>query len=305
MSTPRAPETEPAAPGSLTTAMPDAPLAVPLLAGRRFLITGVLTPKSIAYAIAGACLRSGAEVVLTSFGRAMSLTERSARRLGVDEPVLEMDATRPDQVQAVARAVEARWGALDGAVHAIGYAPEDALGGKFLTTPWESVATAIQVSAFSLKTMAQELTPLMAARGGSLVTLTFDATVAWPLYDWMGPAKAALEAIVRYLARELGPRRIRVNSISAGPLETVAAKAIPSLIGLKDAWERVAPLGWNSADASPVADAAVFLLSDLSRAVTGEMLHVDGGYHSQGARVPGDTSGLPEIELRPMAQEEP
>jgi enoyl-[acyl-carrier protein] reductase I len=253
-----------------------------LLAGRRILVTGVLTPKSIAYAIADACLDHGAEVILTSFGRAMSLTERSARRLGLEGPVLEMDASRPDQVAAVASALRERWGGLDGAVHAIGYAPEDALGGKFMTTPWESVAVAMQVSAFSLKTMAAELAPLMSERGGSLVTLTFDATVAWPLYDWMGPTKAALESIVRYLARDLGPRRIRVNSLAAGPLETIAARAVSSFDGLKDAWGHVAPLKWDSADATPVADAAVFLLSDLSRAVTGEMLHVDGGFHSQG-----------------------
>jgi enoyl ACP reductase len=254
-----------------------------LLAGRRLVVTGVLTPRSIAYAIAEACLRQGAELLLTSFGRAMSLTERSARRLGLEGTVLEMDATRPDQVAAVAAEVGRRWGELDGAVHAIGFAPEDALGGRFLTAPWESVATAMHVSAFSLKTMAAELAPLMPRRGGSIVTLTFDATVAWPLYDWMGPTKAALEAVVRYLARDLGSRRVRVNSISAGPLETIAARAIPSLIGLKGAWERAAPLGWDSSDARPVADAAVFLLSDLSRGVTGEMLHVDGGYHCLGA----------------------
>ncbi len=275
---------------AVTEPTPTASPSARLLEGRRLVVTGVLTPKSIAYAIAEACLRQGAEVLLTSFGRAMSLTERSARRLRVAGPVLEMDATRPDQVAAVAAEVRRRWGELDGAVHAIGFAPDDALGGRFLTAPWESVATAMHVSAFSLKTMAAELAPLMPARGGSIVTLTFDATVAWPLYDWMGPTKAALEAIVRYLARDLGPRRVRVNSISAGPLETIAARAIPSLMGLKGAWERVAPLGWDSGDAGPVADAAVFLLSDLSRAVTGEMLHVDGGYHCLGAPlVPGPT----------------
>jgi enoyl ACP reductase len=266
--------------------------AAALLHGRRLVVTGVLTPKSIAYAIAEACLRQGAELLLTSFGRAMSLTERSARRLGLEGPVLEMDATRPDQVAAVAAEVRRRWGELDGAVHAIGFAPDDTMGGRFLTAPWESVATALHASAFSLKTMAAELAPLMTPRGGSIVTLTFDATVAWPLYDWMGPAKAALEAIVRYLARDLGPRRVRVNSISAGPLETIAAKAIPSLVSLKGAWERTAPLGWDSTDAKPVADAAVFLLSDLSRAVTGEMLHVDGGYHCLGAPlIPGELIG--------------
>jgi enoyl ACP reductase len=268
-----------------------APSSAGLLAGRRLVVTGVLTPRSIAYAIAESCLRSGAEVLLTSFGRAMSLTERSARRLGLDGPILEMDATRPDQVAAVAGEVRSRWGGLDGAVHAIGFAPEDALGGRFLSAPWESVATAIRVSAFSLKTMAEELAPLM-PRGGSLVTLTFDATVAWPLYDWMGPAKATLESIVRYLARDLGPRGIRVNTVAAGPLATVAAKSIPAFDTLKDLWSGAAPLGWDPGDAGPVADAAVFLLSDLARGVSGEMLHVDGGYHSQGAPSrPGATAG--------------
>lgn len=280
---------------TVTEPAPSVRPPAPLLEGRRLVVTGVLTPRSIAYAIAEACLRQGAELLLTSFGRAMSLTERSARRLGVEGPVLEMDATRPDQVAAVAAAARRRWGGLDGAVHAIGFAPDDALGGRFLTAPWESVSMALHVSAFSLKTMAAELAPLMPARGGSIVTLTFDATVAWPLYDWMGPSKAALEAIVRYLARDLGPRRVRVNSISAGPLETIAARAIPSLMGLKGAWERTAPLGWDSGDAAPVADAAVFLLSDLSRAVTGEMLHVDGGYHCLGApTVPGETAAVAE-----------
>lgn len=256
-----------------------------LLAGKRILVTGVLTPKSIAFAVAEACIRSGAEVSLTSFGRAMSLTERSATRLGLEGPVLEMDATRPDQAHAVAEALRERWGGLDGVVHAIGYAPADAMGGQFMSTPWESVATAIHTSAFSLKTMAEAFAPLMPERGGSIVAMTFDATVAWPVYDWMGPAKAALEAIVRYLARYLGSQGIRINSLSAGPLETVAAKSIPGFRDIKDAWDRVAPLGWDSSDASPVADSTVFLLSDLARAITGEMLHVDGGFHSQGAPV--------------------
>jgi enoyl-[acyl-carrier protein] reductase I len=255
-----------------------------LLAGRRCLVTGVLTPKSIAYAIAAAAQRAGAEVVLTSFGRAMSLTERSARRLDPVPEVMELDVTNVEQAQAVADRLRERWGSVDAVVHAVGYAPEDALGGKFLSTPWESVATAMQVSAFSLKTMAQAFAPLMSEeRGGSLVTLTFDAAQAWPIYDWMGPTKAALEAIVRYLARDLGPRRVRVNAVAAGPLETVAAKSIPGFDALKRSWALQAPLGWDPADADPVADAVVFLLSDLARGVTGEVLHVDGGFFSQGA----------------------
>ncbi|MEA2672386.1 MAG: meromycolic acid enoyl-[acyl-carrier-protein] reductase [Chloroflexota bacterium] len=269
------------------TDVTSAPATAPaLLAGKRVLVTGVLTPRSIAFAIADAAQRAGAEVVLTSFGRAMTLTEKSARRLDPVPDVLEMDVTRGDQVAAVAEEVRRRWGGLDGAVHAVGFAPEDCLGGGFMTAPWESVAIAMQVSAFSMKTLGAELAPLMperAAGGGALVALTFDASVAWPLYDWMGPAKAALEAVVRYLARDLGPQGIRVNAVAAGPLETIAARSIPGFKGLKDRWAEQAPLGWDSADSGPVADAVLFLLSGMARAVSGEVLHVDGGYHALGA----------------------
>jgi enoyl ACP reductase len=254
-----------------------------ILAGRRILVTGVLTPKSIAYSIGQACQDHGAEVVLTSFGRAMSLTERSAKRMTPSPDVLEMDVTDVAQVHAAAAAVRERWGGLDGVVHAIGFAPEDCLGGHFLEAPWESVATAMHVSAFSLKTLAAEFVPLMPPTGGAVVSLTFDATLAWPLYDWMGPAKAALEAVGRYLARDLGRGHVRVNTLSAGPLETMAAKSIPGFSTLKDAWSGQAPLGWDAADVGPVADAAVFLLSDMARGISGEVIHVDGGYHSQGA----------------------
>jgi meromycolic acid enoyl-[acyl-carrier-protein] reductase len=269
------------------TDVTSAPPALPaLLTGRRLVVTGVLTPRSIAFAVAEAAQRAGAEVVLTSFGRAMGLTERSARRLDPVPDVLEMDVTSTAQVAAVAAEVRRRWGGLDGAVHAVGFAPEDCLGGGFMTAPWESVATALHVSAYSMKTLAAELAPLMPERvagGGALVALTFDASVAWPLYDWMGPAKAALEAVVRYLARDLGPRGVRVNAVAAGPVETMAAKSIPGFKGLKDRWSEQAPLGWDSADPAPVADAVLFLLSGLARAVTGEVLHVDGGYHALGA----------------------
>jgi enoyl ACP reductase len=259
------------------------PAAGGILAGRRILVTGVLTPKSIAYSIGQACQDHGAEVVLTSFGRAMSLTERSAKRMTPSPDVLEMDVTDVAQVHAAAAAVRERWGGLDGVVHAIGFAPEDCLGGHFLEAPWESVATAMHVSAFSLKTLAAEFVPLMPPTGGAVVSLTFDATLAWPLYDWMGPAKAALEAVGRYLARDLGRGHVRVNTLSAGPLETMAAKSIPGFSTLKDAWSGQAPLGWDAADVGPVADAAVFLLSDMARGISGEVIHVDGGYHSQGA----------------------
>jgi enoyl-[acyl-carrier protein] reductase I len=254
-----------------------------ILAGKRILVTGVLTPKSIAFAIAQACQANGAEVLLTSFGRAMSITRRSAERLDPAPDVFEMDVTDVEQVRAVAAAVRDQGGSIDGVVHAIGFAPADCLGGHFMETPWASVATAMQVSSFSLKTLAAEFVPLMPSTGGALVSLTFDATLAWPLYDWMGPAKAALEAIGRYLARDLGPRHVRVNTVSAGPLETVAAKSIPGFSTLKDAWSGQAPLGWDAADAGPVADTTVFLLSDMARGISGEVIHVDGGYHSQGA----------------------
>jgi len=265
-----------------------------VLAGKRVLVTGVLTPKSIAFAIAEAAQRAGAEIVLTSFGRAMSLTERSARRLDPVPEVFELDVTSVEQTEQVAEELRRRWGGVDAAVHAVGYAPDDALGGRFLDTPWESVATAVQVSAFSFKTLARALAPLMPEeRGGALVTLTFDAAQAWPLYDWMGPTKAALESIVRYLARDLGPQHVRVNAVAAGPLETVAARSIPGFNALKASWTRQAPLGWDPADADPVADAVVFLLSDMARAITGEVLHVDGGFFSQGAP-PGLGSGEAE-----------
>lgn len=254
-----------------------------LLADRRLLITGVLTPRSIAFAIAEAAQRAGAELVLTSFGRVRSITEKSARRLPDAVDVLELDVTSEADTRAVAAELRKRWGTLDGVLHAVGFAPADALGGRFLTAPWESVATAMHISAYSLKSLAVEMAPLMEERGGAVLTLTFDASVAWPLYDWMGPTKAALEAITRYLARDLGPRGIRVNALSAGPLETMAAKSIPGFRGLKDYWTEQAPLGWDSDDAGPVADAALFLLSDLSRGISGEVLHVDGGYHALGA----------------------
>ena len=258
-----------------------------LLHGKRVLVTGVLTPRSIAYAIAAACQDAGARTLLTSFGRAMSLTQRSAQRLSPVPPVLEMDVTREDQVRAVAARAQEMWGGIDAVVHAVGYAPEDCLGGGFLDAPWSSVGTAFEISSYSLRTLAAAFLPLMPETGGSVVTLTFDASVAWPAYDWMGPAKAALEAIVRYLARDLGHRHVRVNALSAGPLETMAARSIPGFDGLKRAWRMQAPLGWDTKDVGPVEDACVFLLSDLARGITGEVVHVDGGFHSQGAPAAG------------------
>ena len=254
-----------------------------LLEGKKLLITGVLTRESIAYAVAKATQDQGAEIVLTSFGRGMGLTERISRRLPQPVDILEMDVTNVDHVQAVADELGRRWGRVDGFLHAIAFAPQDALGGNFLHTPWESAGTAVHVSAFSLKTMAELLLPQMRERGGSIVSLGFDARISWPIYDWMGVAKAALESVTRYLARDLGSHGIRVNTLSAGPLRTIAGKGIPGFQALADGWDERAPLGWDVTDASPVADAIAFLFSDLARGITGEMLHVDGGYHSTGA----------------------
>ncbi len=254
-----------------------------LLQGKRLLVTGVLTDDSLAYGTAELAQREGAEVVLTSFGRAMSLTRRVARRLPEPPDVLELDVADDRQVAAVAEALQERWGAIDGVLHSIGNAPPSCLGGGFLDAPWEDVAVALQVSAFSLKTLASALRPLLvAAGGGSIVGIDFDNTKAWPGYDWMGVAKSALESISRYLARDLGPDHIRVNLVAAGPVRTVAARSIPGFSTFEDVWDDRAPLGWDVDDPSPVAKACVALLSDWFPMTTGELVHVDGGYHAMG-----------------------
>jgi len=253
-----------------------------LLEDKRLLITGVLTPQSIAFAVARSAQEQGAEVVLTSFGRAMSVTERTARRLPTPADVLEMDVNDPGHVDAVRDEIDRRWGRLDGFLHAIAFAPQDALGGNFVNTPWESVATAFRTSAFSLKALAVGMLPLM-REGASIVSLDFDASVAWPVYDWMGVCKAGLESVTRYLARDLGARGIRVNAVSAGPLKTMAAKGIPGFDVVADGWQERAPLGWDANDPTPVARAIVFLLSDWSAGMTAEIVHVDGGFHAIGA----------------------
>ena len=257
-----------------------------LLEGKRLLVTGVLTPQSIAFAVARDAQAAGAEVVLTGFGRGMSLTQKSARRLPEPPEVLEMDVNDPAHLERLAASIGERWDGLDGILHAIAFAPEDALGGNFLTAPWESVATAVRTSAYSLKALVAALLPLLGERGGSVVSLDFDATVAWPAYDWMGVSKAALESVSRYLARDVGRKGIRVNCISAGPLRTMAAKGIPGFDRFIDSWHRRAPLGWDVADPGPVAGTALFLFSDLSRGITGELIHVDGGYHAMGTDLP-------------------
>jgi meromycolic acid enoyl-[acyl-carrier-protein] reductase len=252
-----------------------------LLDGKRLLVTGVITDASIAFSIARLAQQEGATVVLTGYGR-MSLVERVARKLPTPPPVIELDVSSPEQLDSLAERVREHADGLDGVVHSIGFAPASCLGGGFLDTPWEDVATAVQVSAYSLKSLAVATLPLFGESGGSLVGLTFDATVAWPAYDWMGVAKAGLESTSRYLARELGPRRIRVNLIAAGPIRTMAAKSIPGFSAFEDAWNGRAPLGWDNANAEPVARTAVALMSDWLPATTGEIVHVDGGFHAMG-----------------------
>ena len=257
-----------------------------LLGGKRLLVTGVLTHRSIAFAVAERAQHAGAEVLLTGFGRTRRMTERAAARLPQPPEVLELDVNSESDWTSLRERVESEWRTLDGAVHAVAFAPGDAIGGGFLTTPSESAATAFQTSAYSFAAMARHLAPLM-EDGGSLVGLDFDASVAWPSYDWMGVSKAALEAVNRYLARDLGTLRMRPNLVSAGPIETPAAGGIPGFDGLAGVWDRTAPLGWDPADPAPVADAVLFLLSDLSRAISGEILHVDGGAHALGAAADG------------------
>ncbi|MGH7476906.1 MAG: enoyl-ACP reductase FabI [Longimicrobiales bacterium] len=250
-----------------------------ILQGKRLLVTGVLNDASIAFAVARIAQEQGAEVVLSSFGRAQRLTERTARRLPQQARVIELDVTDPAHLERLPQQVGAP---LDGVLHAIAFAPESCLGGGFLTAPWDDVAVALHVSAYSLKALAVGALPLM-ENGGAIVGLDFDAAQAWPVYDWMGVAKAALESTTRYLARDLGPRKVRVNLVSAGPLRTIAAKSIPGFDQFEDVWTRRAPLGWDLSDTEPTARACVALLSDWFTATTGEIVHVDGGFHAVGA----------------------
>lgn len=250
-----------------------------LLDGKRILVTGVLNDASIAFTVARRAQEEGAEVVLTSFGRVMRLTERTAKRLPAEAAVVELDVSNPGDLDALAERVG---GHLDGVLHAIGFAPESCLGGGFLTAPWEDVAVALQVSAYSLKALGVAALPLMSP-GGSIVGLDFDNTQAWPVYDWMGVAKSAFESTARYLARDLGPEGVRVNLVAAGPIRTMAAKSIPGFEAFEEVWAQRAPLGWDIRDPEPVANACVALFSDLFPATTGEMLHVDGGFHAVGA----------------------
>jgi enoyl-[acyl-carrier protein] reductase I len=263
-----------------------------MLDGKRLLVTGVVTKDSIAFHVARRAQELGAEVALTGFGRAKRLTVRAAKVLPRPvEDVIELDVNAEDDLAALEGTLRERWDGLDGVLHAVAFAPPDALGGRFLDTPADSAAAAFRTSAYSLQALTRACLPLM-DRGSSVVGMDFDGQVAWPLYDWMGVSKAALEAVSRYLARDLGPRGVRVNLVAAGPLGTIAAKGIPGFETLAGMWRRQSPLGWSTDDAGPVADAVCFLLSDLSRAITGEILHVDGGVHAMGAGFePGAPAG--------------
>jgi len=259
---------------------------VGLLDGKRLLITGVLTDASLAFGVARLAQEEGADVVLSGAGRALSLTKRTARKLPREPEVLEIDVTSPEQLAAAGEALAARWDRLDGVLHAIGFAPPDCLGSGMFAADWDDVSVALNISAYSLKALVDAFLPLLSAAGGaggaSVVGLDFDATVAWPVYDWMGVAKAALESLSRYLAKELGPRGIRVNLVAAGPIRTMAAKSIPGFSTFEDTWADRAPLGWNVHDSSAVAKACLALFSDLLPMTTGEIIHVDGGVHAVG-----------------------
>jgi enoyl ACP reductase len=257
-----------------------------LLDDKRLLITGVLNDASIAFHVARVAQQQGAEILLTGFGRGMRITERVAGRLPEPADVLELDVTDEDHLTRVAAEVGDRWGRLDGLVHAIGFAPDTAIGGNFLDTPWDDVATAVHVSTYSLAALGRAFAPLLAAsERGAIVGLDFDAAVAWPAYDWMGVAKAGLEACSRYLARDLGPQGTRVNLVAAGPLRTIAARSIAGFSTYEQVWEKRAPLGWDPGDPEPVARVVCALLSDWTPVVTGEIVHADGGAHAMGADV--------------------
>jgi enoyl-[acyl-carrier protein] reductase I len=257
-----------------------------LLSDHRILVTGVLTDDSLAFGIAKRALEEGATIALSGFGRGTSITRRTAKKLGDVGEIIELDVTSPDEIQAAVEEVTTRFGRLDGLVHAIGYAPSSCLGSGMFLAPYEDVSAAMHASTFSLAALVGAFRPLLqkseALGGASVVALDFDGTRAYPMYDWMGVMKAALESLGRYLAREVGPDKIRVNMLAAGPIRTVAAKSIPSFSIFEDTWGERAPLGWDVHDASAVADTAIALLSPLLRATTASVIHVDGGVHAMG-----------------------
>ena len=253
-----------------------------ILEGKKILITGVLTEASIAFTAARIAQEQGAEVILSSFGRMLPITEKMSSRLPKKAEVIELDATDPEHLAKLSERVGEHFDSLDGIVHAIAFAPQSALGGNFLQTEWSDVSNAVEVSAYSLKSITAALQDKL-NNPSSVVGLTFDASLSWPVYDWMGVAKAAFESTSRYLARYLGAEGIRVNLVSAGPLRTTAAKGIPGFATMEELWTDRAPLGWNLTDTEPAAKAIIALLSDFFPATTGEIVHVDGGLHSTGA----------------------
>jgi len=253
-----------------------------ILEGKKILVTGVLTDDSIAFGVAKHAIEQGAEVALTGFGRGLRLTSRIAKKLPVTPEVYELDITDLEHQKNIQEVLKEKWGSIDGALHSIGFAPEACLGDDFFAPEWEDVATAIHVSSYSLRSLSDTVTPLM-TNGGSIVGLTFDATVAWPAYNWMGVAKAALESLNRYLAKELGGQQVRSNLVAAGPIKTIAAKSIPGFKAFEDEWVKKAPLGWDVNDSEAVGKACVALLSDWFPQTTGSIIHVDGGFHAVGA----------------------
>ncbi|WP_296664792.1 enoyl-ACP reductase FabI [Demequina sp.] len=252
-----------------------------ILEGKNILVTGVLTEGSIAFEVARLCQEQGATVILTGLGRTFKITQSMGRRLPAPAEVVELDVTDPEHLAALPDAVRQHVPHLDGVVHSIGFAPQSVMGGNFMAAEWDDVATAVHISAYSLKALAQATAPLL-THGGSIVGLTFDGRFAWPVYDWMGVAKAAFEAVNRYVARDLGPQGIRCNVISAGPIKTTAARHIPGFDQMESKWSERAPLGWDSDATEPTARAVTALLSDWFPATTGEMIHVDGGVHAMG-----------------------
>lgn len=256
--------------------------AMGILTGKNVLITGVLTDASLAFGVAQLAQAEGANIVLTGAGRGLSLTKRTARKLDPEPEVFEFDVTAPEHVDALREQLQSTWGRVDAALHAIGFAPEACLGDDFMGATWDDVKVALEISAYSYKTLAEVVVPLM-DDGGSVVGLDFDATVSWPAYNWMGVAKAALESTNRYLAKAHGPQNVRFNLVAAGPIRTIAAKSIPAFQEFEDVWDGRAPLGWDVRDSSSVARSTVALLSDWFPATTGSMIHVDGGYHAMGA----------------------
>ena len=252
-----------------------------LLSGKNIVITGVLTDASLAFGVAQLAQEEGAEVVLTGAGRALSITERTARKLAAPVAVLELDVTVPEHLVNVRQALSDQWGRVDGVLHSIGFAPANCLGDDFLAPTWDDVSVAMNISAYSLKALADAFVPLM-TEGGAFVGLDFDNTIAWPAYNWMGVAKSALESVNRYLAKELGPRGIRSNRVAAGPVKTMAAKSIPGFSKFEDVWNERAPLGWDVFDSSTMAKTMIALLNNWFPATTGEIVHVDGGFHAVG-----------------------